>query len=392
MVKIRQTRQVPVFTLALLLFSALCIQAITSVYASDGTVQHFISYRDGMLAEDPMDTVWYELYPSYHGNWSVVGWLDNDGDAMLSYLDQLSMLNETTGVIRTFQVDFVTLGIHFTFALPLEGNGDAFSLDPGLPPGDPTFSLWSQTYPVKGRDFGIDVWMDNDADGIFSPSDQFAFTYFDDVSTAEARLDAVTTDVVVSESNPYGGNAEVSRYKNFQFFEMTPQQHPPGNASITRYRNLQFFEMTSGSVHPAGNASVSRYRNLQFFEMTPTELPSVTITSFTTTDQNANPKSSFTPGSTVLFKIIVSGSGTQNIPNALISVMAQDPNLTPIFLSYVYEDIEIGKQTTIYLGFQIPYDCMLGDYTAKVNLFTLLPSQGGEPISGGQAAAHFTLS
>jgi hypothetical protein len=72
--------------------------------------------------------------------------------------------------------------------------------------------------------------------------------------------------------------------------------------------------------------------------------------------------------------------------------MLQDPSLTPIFIGYVYENIEIGKQITVYLGFQIPYGSILGDYTAKVNVFTLLPSQGGQAIIGGHAEVHFTVS
>ena len=162
-----------------------------------------------------------------------------------------------------------------------------------------------------------------------------------------------------------------------------------GNAEVTRTRNLQFFEMTP-SVHPPGNASVTRTRNLQFFEMTPVGPLSTTIASFTTTDFSGTPKTSFGPGNTVLFKTVIDGTGVQSIPNALVSVMVQDNDSTPLFIGYVYENIEIGKQITVYLGFQIPYDSILGDYTVKVNIFTLLPSQGGEGI--GHAEAHFTVN
>jgi len=64
------------------------------------------------------------------------------------------------------------------------------------------------------------------------------------------------------------GNAEVSRTRNLQCFEMTPSMHPRGNASVTRLRNLQCFEMTP-QVHPPGDAYVTRFKNLQSFEMTP---------------------------------------------------------------------------------------------------------------------------
>jgi len=185
-----------------------------------------------------------------------------------------------------------------------------------------------------------------------------------------------------------GEDAYVYRYRNLQGFEMIPQVHPPGNASVYRYRNLQGFEMIPT---PPGNASVYRYRNLQGFEMIPTGPLSVSIDSFTTTDQNGEPKDTFAPGSLVLFKIVVSGDGSQNIPNALVSVMVQDPAKEVVFISYTFEDVQVGQQTTVYLGTQIPYDSMLGEHTAKVNIFTMLPSEGGEAIIGGHEEITFIV-
>ena len=187
------------------------------------------------------------------------------------------------------------------------------------------------------------------------------------------------------------GNAEVSRTHNLQSFEMTPSVHPPGNASVSRRRNLQVFEMTPQMPHPPGNASVWRLRNLQVFEMTPTGPLSVTISAFVTTDQNGNAKSTFAPGNSVLFKIVVSSSCSQNIHNALVSVMVQTPTTEVLFLSYTFENVQVGLQTTIYLGLQIPYNAIVGEYTAKVNMLTMLPSQGGVPLLGGHAEITFTV-
>ncbi len=64
------------------------------------------------------------------------------------------------------------------------------------------------------------------------------------------------------------GDAEVSRQKNLNSFEMAPQAHPEGDANVTRSRNLQAFEMVP-QVHPPYDANVSRVRNLNTFEMTP---------------------------------------------------------------------------------------------------------------------------
>jgi hypothetical protein len=126
--------------------------------------------------------------------------------------------------------------------------------------------------------------------------------------------------------------------------------------------------------------------------MTPIRPFSSTITSFTTADQQGNNKSSFMPGDTVFLRVAVSGSGQQSISNTLVSVMIQDANLTPVFIDYEYCDIQIGGQVTIYFNFQLSSDCTLGDYVAKVNIFTMLPSEGGEPIVGGHAEVYFAVT
>ena len=165
-----------------------------------------------------------------------------------------------------------------------------------------------------------------------------------------------------------------------------------GNASVTRTGNLQFFPMSPGPGHPPGNASVTRTGNLQFFPMTSPGPLSTTIDSFTTTALGGNPQTSFHPGNTTLFKIVIEGTAAQNIPNALVSVMIKDNNEIPIFIGYVYENINVGSQVTVYLGFQIPYGSTLGYYEGTVCVFTLLLSQGGSPITGGHATVNFTVS
>lgn len=177
------------------------------------------------------------------------------------------------------------------------------------------------------------------------------------------------------------GNADITQNRNLLAFILGPN-----NAHVTQNHNLL------ATVLESNNADVTTSSNLVALPLSPNEPLSTSISSFTTTDQNGNPISAFIPGSMVLFKVVIYGSGSQNIIGALVSIMVQDPSLTPIFLSYLYEDIQVAKQTTVYLGFQIPYDCMLGDYTSKVNIFTRLPSLGGEPIVGGHSEVHFTVS
>ncbi len=195
------------------------------------------------------------------------------------------------------------------------------------------------------------------------------------------------------------GNAEVSRTRNLQVFEMTPQVHPPGNASVSRLRNMQVFEMTP-QVHPPGNASVSRLRNMQVFEMTPQVHPGgdayisrlrnlqvfemayqiheikISVTHIATTDQNGNVMSNFTKGDTIQVNFTLHNTGVP-FAGALISIVIQDPSDNVVLLGYTFRDFSVGTKANLIFGYKIPSDALAGTYTVKVMVFTDWPSEGG---------------
>jgi hypothetical protein len=159
---------------------------------------HYLSYKGGIFPDytDPTGSVWHEDYPTFSNTWTVQGWTDN-GDGILSPSDQLTI--EVNGEIRQYHVDQVTTTIHWTFKTAGEGIADPE--DPATPPDysvDPTDSRWHQIYPDYCRAFTITGWTDQGS-GTFDPSDQFQITYDDDGSVANAHLDAITTNILVSQ-------------------------------------------------------------------------------------------------------------------------------------------------------------------------------------------------
>ena len=180
----------------------------------------------------------------------------------------------------------------------------------------------------------------------------------------------------LARGNP--GNAEVSRTRNLQCFEMTPQPlHPPGNASVSRLRNLQVFEMTPQSPHPPGDVDISRLRNLQVFEMAyQIHEIKINITYLAITDQTGNQVTNFTKGDIVQLNLTIRNTGVP-FANALISTVILDPSSSVAFLSYTFEDFSVGTEENFILGYRIPQDAPVGAYTAKVMIFTDWPSEGG---------------
>jgi hypothetical protein len=161
----------------------------------------YLSFTGGIFpGGDPTGTIWHEDYPIFSRTWTVQGWIDN-GDLTLSPSDQLRI--DVGGVVKEYHVDQVTITIHWTFKPPTPGQGKADPEDhlfTEIPPGwDPIGSRWHQIYPDYSRPFTINSHTDNGATG-FDPSDQFDFEYDDQPGTVyNAHLDAVTTNILVSE-------------------------------------------------------------------------------------------------------------------------------------------------------------------------------------------------
>jgi len=128
--------------------------------------------------------------------------------------------------------------------------------------------------------------------------------------------------------------------------------------------------------------------------MTPAGPLTVNVQTFETENQNNNPCGSFAQGSTVILEAVISANGTQNLPNIMIAFTINDNLTYQIFLGYTWQSIEIGNPVTVYMGFRIPTgsDTTLGQYTAKVLVFTNLPSQGGQAIPGGMGVVQFMVT
>jgi len=172
------------------------------------------------------------------------------------------------------------------------------------------------------------------------------------------------------------GNASVSRTKNLQTFEMPPQVHPPGNAYVSRLRNLQAFEMTP-SIHPPGDAYVSRTRNLQCFEMAyQIHEIKINITYIVITDQNGNEMTNFTKGDIMQVNFTLLNTGVP-FTNALVSIVIKDPSNSVVFLTYTFSDFSVGTEKNLIFGYKIPSTALTGIYTVKVMVFTDWPSEGG---------------
>ena len=109
----------------------------------------------------------------------------------------------------------------------------------------------------------------------------------------------------------------------------------------------------------------------------PTGNLAIEIVNITITDQNGNPRTTFTKGEIVQFNFTIKNVGDLDFENGLVSIVILDPFNTPIFLSYSFETIIPGSIEQIIIGCRIPIDVPLGTYTVKIMVFTDWPSKGG---------------
>lgn len=210
---------------------------------------------------------------------------------------------------------------------------------------------------------------------LLSPLSIFPLVYADSGNAEVSRTRNLQCFEMTPPVHPLG-NASVSRLRNLQAFEMTPQVHPTGDVYISRTRNLQVFEMTS-PVHPPGDAFVSRLRNLQCFEMAyQIHEIKINITYLATTDQNGNQMTNFTHGDIVQINFTIHNTGVP-FANALISTVILDSSDNVVFLSYTFEDFSVGTRENFIIGYKIPQEAPAGTYTLKVMVFTDWPSEGG---------------
>jgi hypothetical protein len=197
------------------------------------------------------------------------------------------------------------------------------------------------------------------------------------------------------------GNADVTRTKNMQYFEMATE-----NSDVTRFRNSQYFETQHGDVDvtrdknldyfeliaidadltryrnqqcfelEGRDADVTRLKNLQLFELAPVVF-GAQIGTITTQDQNGAAQTDFNRESIVQFSFTVTYTGTEELINAIVYVQVLDPTSTPVFRSYVVDNILPGQVRPYVFGYGIPLDAAIGAYTVRAMVFTDWPSNGG---------------
>ncbi|GEM_PF-4424078 len=102
------------------------------------------------------------------------------------------------------------------------------------------------------------------------------------------------------------------------------------------------------------------------------------IVSVQATDQNGNPVSSFSQGSTGFAKVVVFSDTNQT---ALITADLFDSNLISLGVGSVKTTLGIGESQMI-VSFYVPKDAAVGKATIFADAFTDWPSNGGVPLTG----------
>ncbi len=103
-----------------------------------------------------------------------------------------------------------------------------------------------------------------------------------------------------------------------------------------------------------------------------------TIVSVQATDQNGNPVSSFSRGSTGYAKVIVSADSNQT---ALLTADLFDSNSVSLGIGSVKTNIGAGESQMI-VSFFVPKDAVVGSANIYANAFSDWPSNGGTPLTG----------
>jgi len=203
------------------------------------------------------------------------------------------------------------------------------------------------------------------------------------------------------------GNAEVSRKRNLQYFEMMRamdvdllrtrnlqclEMTKAISADVLRLRNLDYFELKrimNADVVKLRNyqclelmrtmdADVLRLRNLVYFEMvTPPHEYLINITKMLLTNQEGIPQTNFAKGDIVQIDFTIENIGSTRLDNGLISILILDPLNTTVLLTYTFETMSPSSTIEIIMGYRIPTEAISGTYTVKVAVFTDWPSEGG---------------
>jgi plastocyanin len=111
--------------------------------------------------------------------------------------------------------------------------------------------------------------------------------------------------------------------------------------------------------------------------------PPVTISFVQATDQQGNPVSSFSRGTSGFVKVVLSA---QTSTPTLVTVNLFDSDYTTLGIGSFKITLGTG-QSEVILSFPIPNDAVVGSANIYTDAFTDWPSNGGKPLTGESSAA-----
>ena len=165
----------------------------------EGTIYH---QEDEIFSENPLGTLWHELYPTYCEYWRLTSWFDN-GDSMLSVCDYVDFKYVPDSTIwKKFHVEWVG----WTIEIEQVDNPDIpIYLDliaAGLAPLDVIVgTYWHEVYPNYCTNHFCVDWIDNGS-GVLDSCDYLILQNMDTGEFEEYHVKKVKVDIILDEISP----------------------------------------------------------------------------------------------------------------------------------------------------------------------------------------------
>ena len=170
---------------------------VVQIHPVQGVDTMYLDYHldssdpDVELPEDypiynPVCTLWHEIYPEFC-NWYHLADIEDNGDGVLSYCDNINLVDIRTGECGWYHVEGVTTDMVVS---PKPRPPD--------PIPNPVCTLWHEIFPEFCKWHHLSDWDDNN-DGVLSPCDSIELT---DQATQEAdwyHVDEVTLTIWVTK-------------------------------------------------------------------------------------------------------------------------------------------------------------------------------------------------
>jgi len=153
---------------------------------------------------NPVGAQWHEAYPNWCTSYNLSAWVDN-GDDVLSFCDQIWLVNKLTGEEAEYHVKEVATDIIVepTPPLPPPSPCPKLHYEEGLlPPGDPVCTQWLELWPDYDNYYHLSSWHDGQelgepGHGDLTPCDQVDLTLKPDGSKRWYHVEEVTVTILV---------------------------------------------------------------------------------------------------------------------------------------------------------------------------------------------------